>query len=187
MARIGKPTLYGVWRRRRPSLEFRATAVASVAVVIDQLTKAIVRVALPHCTATSCVQLHAGPIGIVDRMNSGSGFSFGQGSGVWVPLTLLSVLLVPLFGIRLGRLGESGWRLPLALGLAAGGALGNLIDRVAFGGVTDFLVPGGYVTFNLADVAATTGTVMTVAFLVRNRTVLSRGLSRSIQNEGSSS
>ena len=45
----------------------------------------------------------------------------------------------------------------LAVGLLAGGALGNLIDRVRTDAVTDFIDPPLWPTFNLADVAITLG------------------------------
>ena len=47
----------------------------------------------------------------------------------------------------------------LAVGLLAGGALGNLADRVRADAVTDFIDPPLWPTFNLADVAITLGAV----------------------------
>jgi lipoprotein signal peptidase len=45
----------------------------------------------------------------------------------------------------------------LAVGLLAGGALGNLADRVRMDAVTDFIDPPLWPTFNLADIAITLG------------------------------
>ena len=50
----------------------------------------------------------------------------------------------------------------LAVGLLAGGALGNLADRVRAGAVTDFIDPPLWPTFNLADVAITLGALVLV-------------------------
>ena len=50
----------------------------------------------------------------------------------------------------------------LAVGLLAGGALGNLADRVRADAVTDFIDPPLWPTFNLADVAITLGAVALV-------------------------
>ena len=50
-----------------------------------------------------------------------------------------------------------GVRGRLALGLAAGGTLGNLIDRVYYGSVTDFLKAGPWPAFNVADASVVTG------------------------------
>ena len=60
------------------------------------------------------------------------------------------------------------WRNPgrpglwLAAGLIAGGALGNMIDRVRIGAVTDFLDPPLWPAFNVADVAITAGAAILV-------------------------
>ena len=74
------------------------------------------------------------------------------------------------------------WRLPggsrresLALGLVAGGALGNLVDRLRLGEVIDFLDIGvgdryRWPTFNLADAAVTIGVLLLVLWLGRSRT-----------------
>lgn len=48
----------------------------------------------------------------------------------------------------------------LGVGLLAGGALGNLADRIRVQGVTDFLDPPLWPAFNLADIAITTGVVV---------------------------
>ena len=91
------------------------------------------------------------------------GVSFGilnQGSAwvPWVLSALASAICVGLF-IWLRR-AESRW-LAAALGLIIGGALGNLVDRLRFGAVADFLDvhAGGYhwPAFNVADSAITVG------------------------------
>jgi signal peptidase II len=53
----------------------------------------------------------------------------------------------------------------LALGLVLGGTIGNLIDRLRFGGVTDFISIGWWPVFNVADMALTTGIIL-FAFLI---------------------
>jgi signal peptidase II len=54
----------------------------------------------------------------------------------------------------------------LAVGLQLGGALGNVFDRIAFGGVTDFIDAGAGVTFNMADVALVAGMLLAVPLLM---------------------
>jgi len=53
----------------------------------------------------------------------------------------------------------------IALGLVLGGTIGNLIDRLRFGGVTDFISIGWWPVFNVADMSITTGVIL-FAFLV---------------------
>jgi signal peptidase II len=57
--------------------------------------------------------------------------------------------------------------LVVALGLFAGGALGNLVDRVSSGLVTDFIqVPFGFPVFNLADSCISVGVAMLMWWLL---------------------
>ena len=56
----------------------------------------------------------------------------------------------------------------VAAGLLAGGALGNLIDRLFAGEVTDYIDVGSWPPFNLADVAITAGVVLMVLIYLRD-------------------
>jgi signal peptidase II len=56
----------------------------------------------------------------------------------------------------------------VATGLLAGGALGNLVDRIQAGAVTDFVDLSPWPPFNLADVAITLGVVLLVFLYVRD-------------------
>jgi signal peptidase II len=154
-----------------PSLALVSGMVALAILVIDQSTKVMVRSLIPPCGPTGCLGFRAGPLAIINLTNRQAPFSPAPGTFLWVVLTIASFVAVLRFASRLRNPGRS-WTLPLALGLLAGGALGNLTDRLLNGGVTDFLVPGAYVTFNLADVAALLGTVMTIVIVVRNRAKL---------------
>jgi signal peptidase II len=59
----------------------------------------------------------------------------------------------------------------IALGLILGGDLGNLIDRLRFAGhVTDFIDPGFFAVFNVADSAITIGVIL-VAYTVLRETI----------------
>ncbi len=90
--------------------------------------------------------------------NSGLAFGIGSGYGVVLAVTIVALALVLLwFALDPGRPG-----LWLAVGLLAGGAFGNLADRVRVDAVTDFIDPPLWPTFNLADVAITLGAVALV-------------------------
>jgi signal peptidase II len=56
----------------------------------------------------------------------------------------------------------------LAAGLVAGGAIGNLADRVRNGAVTDFVSIGSWPAFNLADVSITLGVLLLVYLYMRD-------------------
>jgi signal peptidase II len=55
----------------------------------------------------------------------------------------------------------------VAAGLLAGGALGNLIDRLAAGEVTDYIAVGSWPPFNVADIAITCGVALLALIYVR--------------------
>jgi signal peptidase II len=132
----------------------RALGVCGVVVLVDQVSKAIV---------TSSIQVnHAEHLilgfRITNTQNTGLAFGIGQGSGIVLGVTIAALALVLLwFAIDPSRPG-----LWLAVGLLAGGALGNLADRVRADAVTDFIDPPFGATFNLADVAITLGAVVLV-------------------------
>jgi signal peptidase II len=54
----------------------------------------------------------------------------------------------------------------IALGMQLGGAIGNLIDRVRRGEVTDFVDVGGFPTFNVADASISTSIVVVLIFFL---------------------
>ncbi|MDR3221714.1 MAG: signal peptidase II [Candidatus Accumulibacter sp.] len=97
--------------------------------------------------------------------NPGAAFSFLSDAGGWQRwfFTVLS-LAVSAWIVLLLRKHSGEFRLSLALTLVLGGALGNVIDRLRFGGVIDFIqwhAAGHYwPAFNLADSAITLGAIL---------------------------
>lgn len=96
--------------------------------------------------------------------NPGAAFSMGQNS-TWLFTTIQLVFVIGAlwFGPRMDTRFEA-----LGLALIAGGALGNLIDRLFrdpgfwFGHVVDYISVGNFAVFNLADAAITVGVVVFV-------------------------
>lgn len=106
--------------------------------------------------------------------NKGVTFGTFNNFGDWMPYILLLVaIVVCLFLLRWLSHAEN-MREALGLGLVLGGAIGNIIDRVRFGAVVDFLDfhYAGYhwYTFNMADSAIVTG----VGLLLLDHLVVSR-------------
>ncbi len=95
----------------------------------------------------------------------------GVAFGVMLPPVLQSimiaaaVLLVLLVAIRTV---SSPWN-RIAFGLILGGALGNIIDRLADGLVTDYVQVGSFPIFNIADSCITIGAVLVAIQLMRKR------------------
>lgn len=126
-----------------------ALAVCGAVVLVDQVSKAIV---VSSITVGDQVDLALG-FTLTNTPNSGLAFGIGQGHGFVLAVTVLALSLVLIwFALDPSRPG-----LWLAVGLLAGGAIGNLADRVRTDAVTDFIDPPLWPTFNLADVAITLG------------------------------
>jgi signal peptidase II len=139
-------------------------AIVAVVVVLDRITKMIAEPALLGGTVVSV-------IGEVVRFrlvyNPGAAFGIGQGFGGasrWIFFGIALVATVLLY--RMSQEAPATDRLrQWSLAAVAGGALGNLIDRVISApGVVDFLdvgIPGGWrwPTFNVADMAVSCGAI----------------------------
>jgi signal peptidase II len=132
----------------------RALAVCGAVVLVDQATKAIVVSSLSVHRSESLVL----GFKVSNTPNTGLAFGIGSGHGLILAVTIAALALVLVwFAFDPQRPG-----LWLAVGLLAGGALGNLADRVRAGAVTDFIDPPLWPTFNLADVAITLGALVLV-------------------------
>jgi signal peptidase II len=126
-----------------------ALLVCGAVLVLDQVSKAIVRSSL---AVGEHVQLVLG-FRLANTPNSGLAFGIGQGEDFVLIVTVVALALVLIwFATDPGRPGM--W---LAVGLLTGGALGNLVDRIRLDAVTDFIDPPLWPTFNLADIAITLG------------------------------
>jgi signal peptidase II len=127
----------------------RALAVCGAVVLIDQVTKAIIVSSLAVGQRESLVL----GFDLTNTPNRGLAFGIGQGQGFVLAVTIIALALVLVwFASDPGR--PDLW---LPVGLLAGGALGNLADRVRADAVTDFIDPPLWPAFNLADVAITLG------------------------------
>lgn len=131
----------------------RAAAVAVVAIALDQITKAIIRGGVSPGERIDA----ALGIDIVRVSNSGIAFGMLDDAGplVFVLAALAFAALLAVFLVSAERPG-----LWLPIGLLAGGAIGNLIDRIRAGAVTDFIDPPRWPAFNLADIEITAGVVI---------------------------
>jgi signal peptidase II len=101
----------------------------------------------------------------VRAQNSGIAFSLFTGSEAGVIVVAVLVLAAVLTYFARHR--EQRW-MWLACGLIVGGALGNLIDRLRLGMVTDFIKLPDWPAFNVADASITIG-VLTLLWLVGRR------------------
>jgi len=145
-------------RNIRPWLIF-----AGVIILLDQISKWIVLGAMQPGESRYVAPF----FNWVLTFNPGAAFSFLSDAGGW-QRWFFTVLALGVSGwiVSLLRRHTSEFRLSLALTLVLGGALGNVIDRVRFGAVVDFVqwhVAGFYwPAFNIADSAITLGAILLV-------------------------
>lgn len=147
--------------------------MALAVVGLDQLTKALVRSDLALYESH---QIIPGLVSLVHGRNVGMAFGVLSGGGLPAQAFVLAVLsagVLLLVVAQWHRLAE-GPALPrIALALIAGGAVGNLIDRIRLGYVTDFVHVywrgHQWPDFNLADSAISIGIVLLLVDAARPR------------------
>ena len=148
---------------------------ALAVIVLDQVSKwAVIRSLKVH----ESVPVITGFFNLVHVRNRGMAFGFMNRSDIDLAFYFLvaaSLGAVVLLLIWFFRLKEGDIRLQLGLSLILGGALGNLIDRLRFGEVIDFLDfylgPYHWPAFNLADSAITAGTFLVALSLIFQRKI----------------
>jgi signal peptidase II len=135
---------------RAPTAFGRAILVMAVVIGLDRLTKHLVNTGI----ALGDSHKFLPGVQLVHIRNSGVAFGVFSGGGTLV-LVLTLVALVAIIGYFLRRPTRPGLWLPT--GLLVGGAIGNLIDRIVSGSVTDFIKLPDWPAFNVSDMAITIG------------------------------
>jgi signal peptidase II len=136
--------------RVRAAAFARAASLMVAVVIVDQVTKQAVR------SGIAVGERHKFFVGIdlVHVRNTGVAFSLFSGGGTLVLVfTLLALAVLVAY---LARRPDRPW-LWMPTGLLIGGAVGNLIDRLVHGAVTDFIKFPLWPAFNVADISITFG------------------------------
>ena len=154
----------------RPSPNAAGWLLLSVAIIaLDLWTKSI---------ALANLRLHE-PVPVIDGLlnwtltrNYGAAFSFLSDAGGWQRwfFSALAVGVSVLLGVWLTRIPRNDWRQALPFALIIGGALGNLVDRLRFGYVVDFIDAywrtHHWPAFNIADSAIVGGAIGLALFTI---------------------
>lgn len=137
-----------------------AGVLCALILAADQVAKAVVEANLVPGEYVEVL----GPLELTLSHNRGVAFGLAGGAGIGLVLITLAALglIVYLFARDPGRTGM--W---VATGLTAGGALGNLVDRIFAGEVTDYIAVGSWPPFNVADIAITCGVALLALIYVR--------------------
>ena len=134
--------------------------IAVVIVALDQWTKWLVRSHIPagQSWLPDSLQWLSHYARIVHWYNRGAAFGmFQEGSMVF---TVLAFIVVGAIIYYYPQVSTVDWPLRLAMSMQLGGAIGNLIDRLTIGHVTDFVSIGKFPVFNVADASISVGCVV---------------------------
>jgi signal peptidase II len=149
---------------RRAAIAWLRAAIVLVCVVaLDQLTKHLVERSIVPGEERRVLP----GVQLVDTRNRGVAFGFFPGNHVIVTVLIAIAVLVLLGYFALHSTRALMW---LPTGMIAGGALGNVLDRLRHGSVTDFIkLPLGWPPFNLADSSITIGVLILFVLIDRAR------------------
>ena len=141
-------------------------AIALVVLAADQLSKIWIRA---HTAQRPIFQ--AGFFQIIYTENTGAAFGLLPNQFALLSVTaVIGIILILFFVFYFSRhyaFMDTRWG-RLALGLVLGGTLGNFIDRLRFGFVTDFISVGFWPVFNVADSAVTVGIILFAIFFLKS-------------------
>ncbi len=142
--------------------------IAAIVIGLDQWTKMLVREAIPVGGSIAPVSFMDDFFQILHWKNTGAAFGIFQNANLI--LMVLSSLIVVVLTWYYFSMKDNNLLIRIGLSLAIGGALGNLIDRITRGYVTDFLSFGRFPIFNVGDSAVTVGVgLMVLALLLESR------------------
>ncbi len=145
-------------------------AIAALVVVADQITKAYIRNNLALFESLTPIPPLSDFFTLINTHNTGAAFGmFKQAGGIF---TIVAILVAGAIVFYYRQIPEGQIAIRLALGLQLGGAIGNLIDRLLFGTVTDFIFfhwgrSLNAPIFNLADLSITSGVIVLALLMLR--------------------
>lgn len=125
----------------------------AIVVGLDQLTKHTIASSIAPGETRKFLPL----VDLVHVRNTGVAFGFLSGGGALVLVSTLIALAVLIGYLALRPERRLLW---LPTGMLVGGAVGNLIDRIASGSVTDFIKLPHWPAFNVADMSITFGVLV---------------------------
>ena len=152
------PAVKAAWRGPSTRRWVLFAAIAVAVVVADQLTKSWIVGNIPKGSGISVIGTW---LNFVYGANSGILFGMvPQSAGAFAIVSLVVIVLIVVYHRKAGR----GIVMSVATALLLGGAIGNLVDRLRFGEVVDWIDMGigswRFWTYNIADAAITTALIL---------------------------
>lgn len=140
--------------------------ISGTVILLDQWTKNIVRSNLSFGEIWPQNHWIVDYARIVHWANTGAAFGIFQDFGT--VFSILAVIVSVAIIYYFPKVPREDWLIRIALGLQMGGAIGNLIDRLTIGHVTDFVSLDRFAVFNVADASISFGTALLVIGLWQN-------------------
>ncbi len=141
--------------------------IAGLVILLDQYAKYLVRRAIPVGEVLSLAPGLDPYFRLLHIENTGAAFGMFQAGGTFFMIVAIIVsIIISYYAARLPSQGQ--WGLRIALGLQLGGALGNLVDRLVNGPVTDYINVLSVLStpiFNVADLSITLGVIVLVLLM----------------------
>lgn len=159
--------------------------VALIALGIDQTSKLLVQANIPLGVTVPIAPFLTPYLTFTHVQNTGAAFSLFQDAN-WF-FIIVAIIVAALIVYFTPRLPPGDWLSRLALGLQLGGAVGNLIDRLRHGYVTDFIhlqVPEigfDWPVSNIADICIVSGVILLIVWSLRQERAQQRAHERAQQ------
>lgn len=134
--------------------------LAVLIIALDQWTKNLVRTNIEFGQSWVPWDWLAPYARIVYWHNQGAAFGFGP--NLSTVFAVLAVIVGCAIIVYYPQIPYEDWPLRVALGMQFGGAIGNLIDRLTIGFVTDFISVGNFPVFNVADSSVSVGVAVLI-------------------------
>jgi signal peptidase II len=132
--------------------------ISGLIVALDQWTKWLVLHSLDYSESWNPWDWLTPYARIVHWQNSGIALGMFQKAGkVYAVLPIIVSFVIVYYFFKVS---QRDWPLRLAMAMQLGGALGNLIDRLRFGYVIDFISVWNFPVFNVADSSVTVGVII---------------------------
>lgn len=129
--------------------------ISAILIGSDQFTKHVVRTNLEFGQIWMPWQWLEPYARIIHINNTGAAFGLFKGANT--VFMILAVIVAGAILYYFPSISEKDWLIRVALSMQFAGAIGNLIDRIIFGHVTDFISVGTFPVWNIADASITVG------------------------------
>ena len=161
---------------------FLLPVVAVLTLAIDQISKRAVMTSLRPGESWNPVAALERWVSLTYVTNTGAAFGlFPEYGGIYMVIAVVVVVVI-IFYHR--YLPGDQWLVQASLGLQLGGALGNLVDRLRYGHVIDFIDFKIWTVFNVADSSVFVGVVILAYHLWRSEGLYAEGSDQPSENPG---